>query len=774
MATGSADTGKEPDARPGGLGTFAGVFTPSILTILGIILFLRLGYVVGTSGLAMALLIIALANAISVLTSFSVAAIATNLKVKGGGDYYLISRTLGVGFGGAIGIVLFLAQSISVGFYAIGFGEAVGALFGASQLVVQLVAAGAVLCLFALAWAGADWASRFQYVVMALIVLALGAFVVGAVGAFEGWRLAANWDRPLHAIPFWAAFAIFFPAVTGFTQGISMSGDLADPGRSLPRGTFLAVGISVIVYLGVALLMAGSAPLADLAADSGAMNRIAAFAPLIDAGVIAATLSSALASFLGAPRILQALAADGVFPPLKPFAQGAGETNNPRRGVLLSGAIALGVVALGDLNLIASVVAMFFLVSYGLLNYATWYEADAKSPSFRPSFRFYDRRLSLLGGLGCLGAMLAIDIAAGLVALAVIFAIYQYLSRNAPPVRWSDSRRSHHLREARHHLLAAADAPAHPRDWRPQILLFSADSSRRARLLEFAEWVEGDSGLTTVVQLIDESGGPDDLTARARTLETLTEELAESRSRTFPLVVTTPAIDVSVATLVQSVGSGPLKVNTVMANWIEGRPAILGKAAAGEYGRNLRTAFRHGCNLLILDADAAEWADLAATEPGDRRIDIWWRENRTGEFMLLMAYLATRHEVWSEATIRVLVPLKPGEDEADRLAKVSTFLEEVRIDAEPVPVENADLEAMVAQSRDSHLVFMPFAIHGGRFHHPFGVGVADLLPRLQIVAMALAAQDVDLEADPDVVEGEEDGEDGEQSQAAAGEAPGTS
>jgi amino acid transporter len=714
--------------------------------------------VVGGSGLYAALGIILLANAISVLTSFSVAAVATNLKVKGGGDYYLISRTLGVGFGGAIGIVLFLAQSVSVGFYAIGFGEAVAGLLGQQHgWAVQAVAGGAVVALFVLAWLGADWASRFQYVVMGLIIAALVSFTIGAFGLFSTETLVSGLGRPVDGLPFWAAFAIFFPAVTGFTQGVSMSGDLRDPGRSIPVGTFLAVGLSIVVYLGVAVLLAGSMPLGFLSIDNAAMNRIAAFSPLIDAGVIAATLSSALASFLGAPRILQALASDEVFPPLNAFAHGSGPTNNPRRGVLLSGGIALGVVAIGNLNLIASVVSMFFLVSYGLLNYATYYEANTNSPSFRPSFRFYDRRLSLIGGLGCLGAILAIDVAAGLVAVAVVFAIYQYLTYKAPAVGWSDSRRSHHLRQARYHLLAAAREPAHPRDWRPQILLFSADSRRRARLLQFADWVAGDTGLTTAVQVI-EGSGPGMLEKREEVFTTLSEELNDSGYKAFPLVATAPELDAAVATVIQSAGIGPVQVNTVLANWIKGRPALFGDAAVGRYGRNLRTAFRLGRNLLVLDSDTAEWEQLARHESRKRRIDVWWRQNQTGEFMLLLAYLMTRHEDWEEAKVRVLVPLEEGEDSQTRVDTINEFLGEVRIKAEPVVVENADADTMVAQSEDASFVFLPISIHAGYFYDPFGGDVADLLPRLQIVAMALAAQDVDLSADPDEGSDEEETE----------------
>ncbi len=254
----------------GTLGTFAGVFTPSILTILGIILFLRLGYVVGNAGLLGALGIIAIATAVSVLTSLSLSAIATNIEVRGGGDYYLISRTLGLEFGGAIGIVLFLAQAVSIGFYSIGFSEALAAVFGwESQLAQQTVAVLAVAGLFSLAWLGADWASRFQFVVMAVLGAALLSFYTGAFQQFDGEVLAKGLGAPRTGPGFWVVFAIFFPAITGFTQGVSMSGDLKHPGRSLPRGTFAAVGLSTVVYITIAILFAGSAPQADLASDTG-------------------------------------------------------------------------------------------------------------------------------------------------------------------------------------------------------------------------------------------------------------------------------------------------------------------------------------------------------------------------------------------------------------------------------------------------------------------------------------------------------------------------
>ena len=567
----------KPEETGGNLGTFAGVFTPSILTILGIILFLRLGYVVGNSGLARALMILALANGISLLTTFSLSAIATNLKVKGGGDYYLISRTLGLEFGGAIGIVLFLAQSVSIAFYCLGFGEVLARTLALQEgYYTQIIAAAAVAFLFVFAWLGADWATRFQYLVMAILATALLSFFIGGITKWDSTLLVQNWTAPEGGLGFWVIFAIFFPAVTGFTQGVSMSGDLQDPGKSLPWGTFMAVGVSIIIYILSSIIFAAVLPADVMMSDYGAMKKVAFFGFLVTAGVIAATLSSAMASFLGAPRILQSLAADRIFPFLVPFAKGSGPTANPRRGVLLSAGIAYATVAWGQINLIAPVVSMFFLVSYGLLNYATYYEARSQSPSFRPRFRYFNKWLSLAGALACLGVMLAIHITAGIVAVAVLFGIFQYLRRTAGPSRWADSRRSHHLQLIREHLLAAAAEPEHARYWRPQILAFSDNPQRRSQLLRFSSWIEGGSGLTSAIQILEGEG----LKMRKLKEEAeaqLQRDIQKDDAYAFPLVVTAPNLEIGLQTVIQAYGIGSLKANTILLNWLGRSPTkILG------------------------------------------------------------------------------------------------------------------------------------------------------------------------------------------------------
>lgn len=726
----------------GMLGTFSGVFTPSVLTILGIILFLRLGFVVGAAGLGRALLLIGAANLISVLTSFSLATIATNLRVKGGGDYYLISRTLGVEFGGALGLVLFLAQSVSVAFYTIGFGEALAAILGGGPpLLVPGIAAGAVLLLFVLAWTGADAATRFQYVVMGVLGLALLAFFAGGLRSFDKAQVVQNM-APAAEIPFWTLFAIFFPAVTGFTQGVSMSGDLREPSKSLPRGTFLAVAVSIVVYLGAALVLSGALPGTELVSDYNSMRRISLVPWLVDAGVIAATLSSALASFLGAPRILQSLAQDRVFPVLNGFAAGHGPAGNPRRGVLLTLGIALGTVAAGNLNLIASVVSMFFLISYGLLNFATYYESNAHSPSFRPTFRWHSPRLSLVGALACGGAMLAIDPVAGAVAGMILFGILQYVRRTVRVSRWSSSTRSARMSRIREDLAGLSDSLEHPRDWRPVILAFSEDADRRIGLIRFAHWIEGDSGFVTVVRVLDAEGEIPSARRLQEDERELQTALGEIGARAFVRsVYSYPTVSV-IPLLLGAYGIGELRANTVLIN----RPQDPNRP----YGKQMRLALAAGSNAIILDSNPAEVARIDQTELDRRQVDVWYRDDASGHLALMLAYLTTRTPDWADARIR-LVGRGSGDPEraAEQKAELEAMLSEVRIAAQPEIVEEFDHATVAETSASASLVLLPFGLRGAEVVAPDGSGLEQFSAGLGVVAYVMAARDLDLDASPE-------------------------
>nr|WP_319392321.1 amino acid permease [uncultured Desulfobacter sp.] len=734
------------DAVPSRLGTFAGVFTPSVLTILGIILFLRLGYVVGAGGLGKALIIIAVANLISVLTSFSLAAVATNMKVGGGGDYYLISRTLGIEFGGAIGIVLFLAQSVSIAFYCIGFGEALAAILGLTgHVAVQLIAGTALLFLFLLAWIGADLATKFQYVVMVFLILALSSFYIGGIRQWDTGLLIKNWSAGEGAASFWILFALFFPAVTGFTQGVSMSGDLENPGKSLPTGTFAAVFLSILVYFTVAVVFAASTPLKTLAGDYGVMKQISMYGWLINAGVIAATLSSAMASFLGAPRILQSLASDKIFSFLVPFAKGHGPSDNPRRGVLLSFGIAVATVLMGQLDLIAGVVSMFFLISYGLLNYATYFEASAETPSFRPRFRWYSKKISLVGALICLSVMLAIDFKTGIAAVAILFAIFQYLKRVSAPARWADSRRSYYLKLVRNNLVEAQKVPAHSRDWRPYVLVLSNDEAQMKLLLDFSSLIEGNSGITTAVRIL-QARGYKAVKLKADAEKDLARMISEKESSAFSLVLSTEYAANGLSVLCQSFGVGPVRANTVLMSWNEQYVKADNPVQFSSYQELIRLVARAGCNTVFLDGK-----NLPPDSEGSgkhKTIDVWWKDDDTSRLMLLLAYLITRDPHWDGSKIRLLACYL-DRDNAEVMQMLADTLDEFRIQAEPKIILGINEEVFFKTSGQADLVFIPVSLKKDDALMFGELSPDQLLPGLKTVALVMAAQKIELDSSPE-------------------------
>ncbi|MCP3872645.1 MAG: amino acid permease [Desulfobacteraceae bacterium] len=744
----SAKTENQNNSSSHKLGMFPGVFTPSILTILGIILFLRMGYTVGNAGLCKALLLVTIASLVSILTTASLSAIATNIHVKGGGAYYLISRTLGVQFGGAIGLVLFLAQSVSIAFYCIGFGESLANLIPPqSYLSPQIIAMISVIFLFFLAWLGADWATKFQYIVMGLLILALCSFFLGGIMKFDSELVVQNYTAPDRGLPFWVLFAIFFPAVTGFTQGVNMSGDLKDPGKAIPFGTFLAVGLSTLIYYLAAIIFAGAMANTQLLADYGAMKKVSIIPGLIDAGVIAATLSSAMASFLGSPRILQSIAKDRIFNILNPFSKGVGITDNPRRGVLLSGAIAIITISLGQLNLIAQVVSMFFLISYGLINYATYFESRTASPSFRPRFRWFSPWLSLAGFFICAGAILAIDIRSGIMALCILVAIYQYLKHTSGPARWADSRRSNYLKQAKENLNAAAVEPEHDRDWRPVILALTNDSKRLKSLLEFSKWLEGKAGITVAVRLI-KGQGLKIKSQREKVFKELSTHINDLNSQAYPLVISVPDIPKSLPVITQSFGLGPLKANTILINWMDEMNRGLAAAGPANYANNLRIVFREGLNLVILHADENRWQKVLNRSPKEQQIDVWWENNATSKLMLLLAYLMTRRNVWSKARIRILA-FESDEKKENTNDDLQRLMEDVRIDAEPVIVPDHTVETIIKMSSTASFVFLPCRIRDSQVLDAQGGQLPKILPYLPMTALVMAAQDIDLEAEPD-------------------------
>ncbi len=724
----------------GKLGTLGGVFTPSVLTILGLVLFLRLGYVTGNVGLIKMLIILGLATTVSLLTTISLAAIATNLKVGGGGVYFLISRTLGPAFGGAIGLVLYLAMAVSVAFYAIGLGEAVSSVIETDNAnAPRLIAAVTIVALLGLTLLGADVATRLQYVVLACLIVAIGAYFVGAVGVIDFDRLSGNISAPPGGESFWISFAIFFPAITGFTQGVAMSGDLKTPSRSISIGTFGAIGVSTLIYLLVIFTFVLAVPLDELRTDTAIMRRLAPAPWLIDLGVIAATLSSAIASMMGAPRTLQKLAADRLIAPLRPFAIGSGPANNPRRGVALTAAIALVTVALGDLDVVAPVISMFFLASYGMINYATYSEARAASTSFRPRFRYFDWRLSLLGTLACVGVILAIDPLAGALAGAAVFGLYRYLRRSVQQARWADSTRGFHTSEVRSHLKQMAAFDDASRDWRPCTVAFvPRDPQRRSALTTVATWFEGGAGFTTAARIIVGRGAFVRKQAARVDLE-LQRELDADGDRAYGRVLVAENIESGVAAMLQGHGIGALRANLALFSWYDLTDPE--RSNPTTTSTMVRTGIRFNCNVGIVHAPQPAWEAL---DQGSRQvISVWWSDRRTGQLLTILAWMCTRTPMWKKATIEVWVAADGG----DGVDTVTELLDDGRIRAAVRGVAGND--DFVAKMSGASLALAPVRIRHGQALGPGDVPIDQLVEDLGVVVFAHASSVVELDAQPD-------------------------
>ena len=730
---------------PGTLGTFGGVLTPSILTILGLVLFLRVAYVVGSVGLVKAMVILALATSVSVLTSISLSVVATNMRVRGGGEYFLISRTLGIEFGGAVGVVLYLAISVSIAFYAIGFAEALVTAFGDDRArIVQLVAAALVVLLAAVAFVGADLATRLQYVVMALLVLAIGSFLVGAIGSFSTSQLGDNLTSPNSDVGFWEAFAIFFPAVTGFSQGLAMSGDLKTPSRSITRGTFAAVGISTVVYVVVIVLLAGNASAAVLAGETTTiMGDLSAIQWTMIVGVLAATLSSALASALGGPRVLQRLGEDRVLPRLEIFAVGAGVLNNPRRALGLSVIIALITVAAGDINAISPVISMFFLATYGVINYATYFEIRAGGTSFRPTFRWFDHRASLLGTAACAGAIIAINPIAGALAGLILVALYSYLSRRDVGDRWVDSSGSHHYTQARNHLHSLALEPTGSRDWRPVVLTFvPRDPLTRRHLVTVATWLEGNSGFVTAVRLVDGAGPIARHSAHEIEFD-LAEEVHEIHPGTYAKVLAVEDPATAVQVLVQSHGIGSVRANLSVFGVRDLRGSDDERA---QYGEMLQNCVRSGTNVAVVNTRSDAWDRFEQTPRKSRTIAVWWSDDKAGQLLTLLGWLCQRHDDWDDATMIVYIPDSEHPNEVER---VSNLVKSSRIDAEVVAVDATPASFITAMSGAS-FALAPLRVRRGVAVGPFDTSLGMIVESLPLSALILATEELDIGAQPDV------------------------
>lgn len=714
--------------------TFGGVFTPCVLTILGVIMFLRFGYVVGQAGILASLAIVAASNVITILTALSLSAIATNTRVEGGGAYFLISRSLGPRFGGAIGIVFFAAQALSAAMYVIGFTEALTTYLpeGTSP---TLVASITNIFVFACVLVGAGWTLKIQFLILATLMASLGSFFVGAWESFDPVLLSSNMGTAFSGNEsFWTMFALFFPAVTGIMAGANMSGDLDNPARSIPKGTLTAIVVTGAIYLTLAVFLGGSCSRESLIGEAMIMSDIALIPVLIAAGIFSATISSALGSMMGAPRILQSLARDGLFRSLTTFGTVSGPNNEPRRAILLTFVIAEAGILLADLNTIAPLITMSFLVTYGLLNLATFYEAITKNPSYRPQFKYCHWTTSLAGAVGCGLVMVLIDWKWAIGSVALVGSIYWYLSSGDVRANWGDLYSGLLFERTRRNLIRLEDELYHPKNWRPFVLALSGTGFSSPHLVVFGSWLTAETGVLTLGQVI--TGELDDRHQRRIFQEKLLHVMiCEKKLSAFPAVVVASDYIAGVEALVQCQGLGRLRPNTILL----GYPLTVERMRVFcRLLRNLEALGRSAIVLRRTDKPADDW------EAPEGTIDVWWRGRANGELMVMLAHLMLDNEKWRGRELRLLRVVESDGGIEDVRLHLDELLQEARIKGTTkVVVSNNPAQAIQETSRDAAFVILGMQVpkpgQEDEFYHRTEAFVGSL-PRVALVQSAGGVQ----------------------------------
>ncbi|MFK7920591.1 MAG: amino acid permease [Bacteroidia bacterium] len=681
------------------------VFLTSVCTILGAILFLRFGWAVGNVGLMATLLIVLIGHLVTLPTSLAIAEIATNQRVEGGGAYYIISRSFGLNIGGSIGIALYLSQAISVAFYVIAFAQSTGPVFEWIEMTFdtgpiehfsyRLVSIPTMILLSLLVLLrGANTGMNLLYVVAAILGVSLLMFFLGTPETDYniGWEDALyNFFDPsqynteqLQALgfaerppkeEFFYVFTIIFPAFTGIIAGLGLSGELEDPSKSIPLGTLAATIVGMLVYVAVAFKLSLSLPVEVLAnKDRLVMSEIAIWAPIIPIGLAAAAISSALGSILVAPRTLQALGQDDVMPAQsgnKWLAALRPKDGEPINSSIITVAIAFVFVFLGDVDIVAEIIAMFFMVTYGAICLISFLEYFSANPAYRPSFnsRWY---FSLPGAILCIYLMFKMNLPYAIMSLVLMVGIYFLLSRY-------DKNRGGMVflfkgvifqisRRLRVTLQKAAIEQQEEDYWVPSIVCISQDSFQRLASFDMVRFISHRSGFGTYIHLVKDFFNQDTVAQSKTILKRLLQRTKVSKSNVYIDTLISPSYTTAVAQVLQLPGISGQDNNMILFEFSRSKPDQLGEVI--------------GNHSLIKAADF-DVCVLATSEKGfgyKRDLHIWLgkEDYANGNLMILLAYIILGHPEWQGAEIKIFAVHLESEL-AEQKAKLLTLIADGRL-----------------------------------------------------------------------------------------------
>lgn len=721
-----------------GFGT-APVFFASISTILGAIMFLRFGYAVGHVGVGGTILIILLGHLVTVPTALAIAEIATNRRVEGGGEYFIISRSFGSTIGGTIGIALFLSQAISVAFYMIAFAEAFGPVFAWLDVPFEarmVSLPGIALLLLLILTRGAALGVAALYVVVATLAVSLVLFFLG--GPPEGVDVTARLGGSFSADPLIYVFAIVFPAFTGMTAGVGLSGDLANPRRSIPLGVLSATLTGLVVYVLIVLKLDASANQEMLVTDQLVMSQIAAWGPIIPIGLAAATLSSALGSILVAPRTLQALARDrilGASPVSQGLALGAGEANEPRNATIVTAGIAFVVAVFGNVDLVARIISMFFMVTYGALCAISFLEHFSARPSYRPSFRskWY---VSLIGAVVCLFMMFQMDPLFAMVSLAIMSALYIAIERSAEHANDLSTIFSGVMTQLTRWLqVRLQKMPGE--DWRPSLIMISQRTFERSAPRRMLGWLCHRYGVGThlhyIPGLLDEQRHVES----KEVLQRLIAQTEQTDSAVYVDTIISPSMRSALAQALQLPGVSGMENNTVLFEF----SAHDGEDVVAQVVEGLELARACQMNGLVLRHGDRHFGDRMS-------VHVWLtgRDYRNATLMILLAYILLGHPEWRQAELSIFAAYESQVEERTRTLHDMITTGRIPVTAKNIQIipvgRDIDLERLVeAKSSQADLVLL--GIHDERLHKE--PGALRACPSLAEVLWVSAREEIGIE-----------------------------
>lgn len=674
----------------GKFGTIEGVIIPNILQMIGVILFLRLGLVLGHVGIFPMSMIITSSALLLFITGLSLAGIVSNMKMSGGGAYYLISRSLGIEFGGAIGILSCLSQLCSISLCVTGFSLSINEFFPTTSL--PAIKAITLTALFLISYVSTNLAIKTQIFIFIILTTSIGAIFFGSADQLIDFHP----DFTAPTLTFWSAFAMFFPAMTGIESGMSMSGDLRHPSRSIPVGTLFSIAIVYFVYLGIALFLSTFVPPELLRAYPFILYYTSKVGFLIIMGIWAATISSALGVIIGSPRVIQAIAKDGILPHF--LSKGSGKTNQPRIATVTVFVLGM-ILTLGtDIDQIIPMLTMSCLISYGLINFIACFESLMKNPSWRPAIQSH-WLVSLIGAIGCLVAMFMINPGAAFIVIAAVVLFCSWTGKRKIQSNWDDLKYSIFSFFAHRGTIKLSNIEVSAKSWRPHILTLFEEAKVEKNLAYFSHALNQGRGFLTFgahaesVQKINE------------TRDSLKIDLKGFKIPSHVHINTAPLPFLSFDQIIRNYGFGLLKPNTII---LKSLPSCEGSSFAQLL---LDTVAQHK-NIIILKDDSSR--DYLFTDPSrkNKQINLWWRGKYPGnfEFCLALAYLLQQSKLWPNSKIYIKMIVK---DEAHREKlhqQFETYHSELRINnLEFIPIvdPNEDFFSnFETHSQNANLTFL--------------------------------------------------------------------